>query len=56
MKMIVVPEIERKMATTLYKESSMRDDLLKLDQTITDKTNELHELRKQNRKIENKYL
>ena len=56
MKLIVVPEIERKMITTLYKDSSVRDDLLNLDKTITDQTNELLELRKQNCKIENKYL
>ena len=34
----------------------MRDDLLNLDKTITDTTDELYELRKQNLKIENKYL
>ena len=34
----------------------MRDDLLNLDKTITDKTDELYELKKQNLKIENKYL
>ena len=56
MKLIVVPDIEHKMATTLYKDSQMRDDLLNLDKTITDQTIELHELKKQNRKIEHKYL
>ena len=56
MKLIVVPDIEHKMANTLYKNSQMRDDLLNLDKTITDKTDELYELRKQNLKIENKYL
>ena len=56
MKLIVLPDIEHKMATTLYKDSQMRDDLLNLDKTITDQTNELHELKKQNRKIENKYM
>ena len=56
MKLIVLPDIEHKMATTLYKDSQMRDDLLHLDKTITDQTNELHELKKQNRKIENKYI
>ena len=55
MKLIVVPEIEHKMASTLYKDSVMRDDLLNLDKTITEQTDELQELRKQNRKIEKKY-
>ena len=53
MKLKVVPEVERKMEYTLYKDIQMRDDLLKLDKTITECTNELLEIRKQNRKIQN---
>ena len=51
-----IPEIEARMANELYNDFEKKAELVNLDRDITERTDELLQLRKQNKKLEAKFL
>ena len=55
-KTIDIPKVEGRMAAELYNDFEKKAELANLDRDITEKTDELKKLQRQNKKLEAKFL